>query len=315
MKVVRPGETFSATSFEDDARNEPAILAWNAKVTIGKALRNPSKDYVRDDDPPLAKWFDGSFLPKLGCDFSHHDFARAFIVAMGSCDIRLTSVTSDVAVLVLPNPDGTYGTTNVSISYSKARFGVMASGQKTLNVRIANSTQLLYADEIPGHAYYGNVCRVNGKPLGVRGGTVTIGKNRALTMAQGIRKDHVTFKAKSGWDMRYQCYDDRNPCGAIDLFDSSGFFDVDWAHLGGDAMNNVFTAFRIGSNPENPQANGKACLMGAFDCSKAPDQTIPNFRLETKLASFATCRVKGGGQPSVYGIADSGGVALEIVKT
>lgn len=299
---VREPLDLSSVTVKDDG-NGPSFIVVGSSLKVKEVLRPVGKEYG-EGAPGI-----GIYLP-IQFSTSHKDWDESAIVALGSCEVIAESITSNVCVNVLPNVDGSYGQGSV-VKIGKVsgfRFGVLASGQATFRCEIGESEATLYDDEPAGHCVYANRCTKDGKQLGLRGAYVRIGKSRAYGV-QG--KDSVTAKFKSTWELDYACLDDKNPCGALDAFDCSGTAKIAWWHPGGlgTPYNPVFGAFRVSSHPENPPANGKLSLSGTFDNSLG-NQTVFGWMWQTKLATFSTCIVKGGGKGDVYWYADPTGVQL-----
>ena len=313
--IVRGHLDMSEDTLIDNNASRPAVIVMDGgSFKLGKAVRTPSGIQTRSQDPGLGLTFDGKFLPALEIGFSHHDFARAFVAALGSVSIECDDMLADVCVSITANPDGTYGTdSKISVrDMHDFRFGVLASGQTNLLVEIETATAALWpqSDEGPGHAFYANESRNSAKRefLRLLGCKVRIGKSTASPMVPGIRGDHVTAKFKGAWNVDYECLDDQNPCGALDQYGSSGRANVQWKHPGGNAQNSIFLAFRSGNEGGFGPPNGKWIVSGRFDARNAPDLSVPRYRWETKEAKFVDCTVLGGAEASEWEGVDKSGV-------
>ena len=282
----------------DDNPSRPAIIILNGSLKLGAGNRRRSPINAVPTDLGIDRFFDGKPLPELKINFSHHDFARAFIVAMGSVDVTVGTVNASTGVLVVAEPGGEPGRgSKVSVSNMLGhRFGVLASGQKGLTVDIKNAVAGIYStanDEPPGHTFYANECRLGEKFLRCEDLTVKIGTSRVQLMEKSVRADNVTAKFKGAWNVKYECLDDENPCGALDQFDSSGVAMIKWKHPGDDALNPIFQAFRSGGGANFGLPPGRFQISGTFDCSRSPEKSVPSYRFESKLSSFKDATVIG----------------------
>lgn len=314
--IVRSDTDLSGVDLVDNNPSRPAVIVISASFKLRSFSRDATGVVVRASDPPLDNVFDSKLLPKQKIDFSHHDFARAGIVAMGSFHVTCEDMHADTGVLVLSQPDGTYGE-NSTLDLGRLtgfRHGVLATGQKHLSVTIQEATAALWPDEEsgPGHAFYANEARFRGEHMRLLGCTLRIGKSRAIAMAANVRVDHVTAKFKGAWDVDYECLDDENPCGALDEYDSSGTARINWRHPGGDAQCDIFIAFRCGDGTPFGKPNGKFFVSGRFDTSLAPDPSVRAlaFHMKEQSAFFKDVELKGKAKPDLYGGLDSSGLTL-----
>ena len=303
--VIDADTDMSDTLLIDDNGTRPAVLLLSGTFKLGGARRSPNGVQERDNDPGLGSIFDGTFQPRLKITFSHHDFDRAFVAAMGTFKFECGTMTADTCVSVTASPDGSYGhgSTIKLGTISGYRFGILASGQQDLDVSITEATSASWNNgEGPGHTFYGNESRLTATSeyLRLKGVKIRIGKSRSVAMATGVRGDHVTTKFKGSWGVDYECLDDKNACGAFDQYGSSGIARVKWVHPGGDAMNGNFAAFRCGGEATFGPPAGKFIVSGFFDCTRAPDQTVTSYRWETKMAAFAEATLIGGGAATVW---------------
>lgn len=303
-----------SSSLRDNNQNRPAVIVTTGgSIRCHSIYRKPTGAHSRESDPGLGKWFDGEFLPKLRIGFSHHDFARAAIVGTGTVDIEIGTLTADVGILLLPEPDGTYGYgSRITIkNLNGFRLGVLVAGQQDFDIRIARARASLWASEPMGHTYYANECRhENGAHLRTLGGSVRIGQNRATIKESGVRHDHSTFKLKGSHGVYLECLDDDNPCGSLDAFDSSGIANLRHKSSGVGARN--FQALRIGRGGFGDPP-GNMCVLGEFDCSMS-DPTVPSFRLESPNGRFAGAQVTGSA-PVIWSGCDDFGSSVEVVET
>jgi hypothetical protein len=308
--LVRGGELLSK-SIVDNNPDRPAIVVMpGGKVKCASVRRKVTGLHAKDSDPGIGKWFDGAFLPRLHFSTSHHDFSRAAIVGLGTVDIDVGTLASDVGIVLLPEPDCAYGVrSRIRIrSMNGHRLGILVAGQKDVDIQIGSSLAYLWGDEPNGHTFYANECRdENGKFLGVVGGSVKVGKNRTKLMTGVVELDHTTFKLKGAESVYLECLDDTNPCGALDVFDSSGMANLRLETSGSHSKN--FQAFRISGHGEFGQPKGNMCVMGDFDCSLS-DPELPGFRLESPNGRFAGVKVKGS-PPYVWQGCDGFGSAVE----
>lgn len=313
--LITKDTLMSDTVLVDNNPSRPAVILRNAKLVLGGAYRAPTNKHIVPTDPGLGETFDGTFLPRIDIDFSYHDFARSFVVGMGSFGLVCPKMTAPTCVLALSDCDGTYGDySRIDVKQMDGfLFGVFATGQKNLTVNIGKAEALLYGEdpnEPPAHTFYANECKLRGEFLRVIGCNVTIGKSVAIVKTKGVRRDHVTAKFKGTYGVFYQCYDDNNPCGALDEYGASGIAKVNWRHDGSDAQNSIFTCFRLGIGEDYRfgPVNGKFVIAGEFDARLAQDQVAAAFRWETKYAAASEALVLGGGDPSVYGVGDTLGL-------
>lgn len=298
----------------------PAIIVLDGgSLKLGHCVRQTFGVQARDTDPGLGQTFDGQFLPQLQIGFSHHDFARAFVVGMGSVKIEAKGIKADTCVLLVANGDGSYGKgSKVSVDQMTGfRFGVLASGQEDLDCTIDKSEPHLWPRDFgsgPGHTFYANESRKGSEFLRLLNPRVRV--NSVRTTGNGIY-DHVTAKFKGSWNIDYECLDDQNPCGALDQYGSSGSARINWAHPGSEAKNDIFLAFRSGNENGFGTPPGKFAISGRFDATRA-DQSIPRYRWETKLGTFfGSCEVIGGAPGVAWAGTDVTGLvnkAREIVK-
>jgi len=296
----------------DNSTARPAFVMLGGSLNLTAGYRAPTGIHERDSDLGLGHFYDGNLLPKLKIGFSHHDFARAFLVAHGTVDIRIGSLTADVGILLLPEPDGTYGHgSRITIkNLNGFRLGILVAGQKDFDIRIERANASLWASEPMGHTFYANECRhENGAYLRTLGGSVRIGQNRATIKEPGVRHDHSTFKLKGSHGVFLECLDDDNPCGALDAFDSSGIANLRHKSSGHGARN--FQAFRIGRGGFG-DPSGNMCVLGEFDCSMS-DPTVPSFRLESPNGRFAGVQVTGSA-PVVWSGCDGFGSSVQAVE-
>lgn len=313
--------SFSNTILIDNNLSRPAVIVLHgASLNLAAAYRRPNGVNDVPTDPGLGDTFDGTFLPKLEIGFSHHDFARAFIVGMGKARIICREMIADTCVLLTAQPSGSYGVGSLVDleKISGYRFGVLATGQEGLEVNVGRGLQSLWGNEEgPGHTFYANESRLSktNEFLRVIGCKVIIGWNTAVAMVPKVRKDHVTAKFKGTWGVDYQCAFDRNPCGAFDQYGASGIAKVNWAHDGSDAQNNIFTAFRCGGDGGFGTPRGKFVVAGSMNAALAPDQKlVPAFRWETKYAAASEAEVIGGAPPSIYDGTDTLGLIVTPAK-
>lgn len=318
--VVTRDTDMSDVTLVDYNPSRPAIVLVGCSLKIAAIVRPTGAVHSPASDPGLGVWFDGTFLPKLQIEFSHHDFDRASVAALGSVKIDVGSMICDTGISLTALPDGTYGKNSVVKidSISGFRFGVLATGQEKLDVRIGTALAALWpadAGEGPGHAFYANESRLSatGEFLRLKGVTLRIGTSRAVAKAAGVRADHVTAKFKGSWGVDYECLDDQNPCGALDQYGSYGTARIVWIHPGIDAQNPVFSAFRIGGEGGFGTPPGKFVVTGTFDSNKCPDQTVPRFRWETPKAAASLVTCAGGGLPVVWPGSDVTGVGSAMV--
>lgn len=314
--IVRKDTDMSGVDLIDNNPSRPAVIVVGATFKLRSFSRDANGVVVRASDPPLDNVFDTKQLPKQKIDFSHHDFARAGIVAMGSFHVSCEEMHADTCVLVLAESDGTYGedsTLNLG-RLTGFRHGVLATGQKNLTVNIQDATAALWPDEEsgPGHAFYANEARYRGEHMRLLGCKLRIGKSRAVAMSSRVRVDHVTAKFKGAWDVDYECLDDENPCGALDEYDSSGTAKINWRHPGGDSQCGIFIAFRCGDGTPFGKPNGKFFVSGHFDTSLAPDPSVRALALHMKqqTAFFKDVELKGKAKPDLYGGLDGSGLTL-----
>ncbi|MBL8066458.1 MAG: hypothetical protein JNM34_11470 [Chthonomonadaceae bacterium] len=281
----------------DNNPSRPAIVVIDGRLNLGGGQRQGMEQYLSPNDPGLGSLFDGGRFPKLDISFSHHDCARAFIVAMGSVRIDVGSYEGDSCALLLPSANGDPGH-NSQLKIDKLsgyRIGVMASGQVNLSVTIGAAVANLRgadSENVPGHAFYANECRLQGRFLPVEGLRLRIASARALSSGP-VRLDHVTAKFKGTRNLDYECLDDQNPCGAFDQFDSTGKIKVVWKHPGGQVQNSIFTAFRSGWTNKFGSPLKSLTISGSFDCTLASDLSVPSYRLESALTSFQDATLIG----------------------
>lgn len=296
----------------DNSTARPALVMLGGSLNLTTGYRTPTGIHARDTDLGLGEFYNGDLLPKLRIGFSHHDFARAFIVAHGTVDIKIGSLTADVGILLLPEPDGTYGHGSriVIKSLNGFRLGVLVAGQKDFGIRIERAKANLWASEPMGHTYYANECRhESGEFLRTIGGSVRVGQNRAVIKEPGVNHDHSTFKLKGSHGAYLECLDDDNPCGSLDAFDASGMANL--SHKSSGLGARTFQAFRIGTGGFG-DAPANMCVMGDFDCSMS-DQSVPSYRLESPNGRFAGVNVTGSA-PVVWSECDRFGSVVEAVE-
>lgn len=314
--LVNSDTDFSDVDLIDNNSSRPAVIVINSEFKLNSLSRQATGVVTRQSDPGLGATFDGTFLPHQEIEFSHHDFARAGIVAMGTFRVTAETLSADTCVLVLSQLDGTYGEGSLLrvTNMSGFRHGVLATGQRNLNVEIGEATAALWPDETsgPGHAFYANEAKFKGSHQRLLGCRVRIGKSRAVAMASRVRVDHVTAKFKGAWNVDYECLDDQNPCGALDEYDSSGKAVIDWKHPGGDAQCGIFIAFRCGDGSTFGEPNGRFVVSGQFDTRLAPDQSVRALALHMKKQSafFKDVVLKGRAKPDYYGGLDTTGLSV-----
>lgn len=327
--IIETAEDLSNVILIDNNPTRPAVVILNGgSLKLKSGIRATDQPYAPDTDPGLGKLFNGSILPVLQIGFSHHDFARAFVVCMGSFRLKAESIKATTCVLVLANPDGTYGVdSKVDIAkLTECKFGVLATGQKNLSVNVAETYLSLWTKDDAvlggGHVLYCNESnRYDNKGqivefLRVLGLTARLGKVRALPKQAAVRVNaSPTVKFKGTWDVDYECLDDQNPCGAFDAFNSSGVARVNWIHPGVDAQNTVYLAFRVGDQTSFGTPNGNFIISGTFDYSKAPDQSARAFAMHTVSGKvfFATCRTNGLAKPDIYGMVNKFGLLDQAI--
>ena len=273
LPLIVRRETVIEGTLVDDNPSRPAIVVLpGGSLKVGEVRRTVSIRWVESDDPGIG-WIFGQELPKVEIGMSHHDFARAAIVGLGTVHIEADLISSNAGVLLTAGPAGEYGKgSTVTIKeLTGFREGVLASGQERLEVTIDEAVAALWPDEPAGHTFYANESFLGKEFLRVKGVKLRIGSVRAVARASKIRVDHYTAKFKGAWGVDYQCFDDQNPCGALDAFDASGKANVVWKHPGGDAQNPVALAFRLADRAGFGNAESKFVLSGLFDHSLAPD--------------------------------------------
>lgn len=278
--IVRGEQVIDGTLVDDNPDRPAVVLLPGASLKVGEIRRAVTIRWVEAEDRGIG-WIFGRELPKVDIGMSHHDFARAAVVGLGTVHFEADSVSANCGVLLTAEPSGDYGKgSTVDIGeISGFREGVLASGQQDLTVTIGRATAALWPNEPAGHTFYANESYLGKTFLRVKGVKLRIGSVRALARASRIRVDHYTAKFKGAWGVDYECLDDQNPCGALDAFDAAGQANVVWKHPGGDAQSPVALAFRLADRGGFGQASGRFELSGVFDHSLAPDPHVTSAAL------------------------------------
>lgn len=281
---VKDGESIP---FLQDYSSRPALIVQGCSFHLGTGVRTVSGKVSDPNDPPIPKNIQGSL------DFSHHDYNHAFMVCQGSFNVTIDTLIADIGVLVLPNPDGSYGE-NSSLKIGKllnVYFGVLASGQLGFDCQIGTGVQSVYGKtDSPGHLFYANETRWKGLYCRLLNPTVRIKSASAIIKTPGTVCDYVTAKFKGSHGIDYKCDKSSNPYGSFDSYGSSGVIQDNWKHPGCPEHNGLFLSFRNGIGPFG-DADGTLLVKGNYDARKAV-QTVPSVRWENPNGRF-DCAVTG----------------------
>lgn len=279
---VKDGESIP---FLQDYSSRPALIVQGCSFHLGTGVRTVSGKVSSPSDPPIPKNIQGQL------DFSHHDYTHAFMVCQGDFHVTIDTLIADIGVLILPNPDGSYGVSS-TLKIGKllnVYFGVLASGQMNLDCQIGTSVQSIYGDsDSPSHTFYANETRWQGKYCRLLNPKVRIG-SVSSNIKKESKSDHVSVKFKGSHGIDCIVNRDFNNFGAFDCYGSSGVIQSNWKHPGG-CSNGIFLAFRNGIGPYG-DPGGTLLVKGNYDARKAT-QPVPSVRWENPNGRF-DCSVTG----------------------
>lgn len=297
----------------DNNFSRPAVVINSPRrpVSFFGIFREQNELHINPKNKPLDYWFNDLFLPKLnGLGFSHHDFASANFVSIGSIEFCLKTSHGNTHLLSVPNLDGTPSKDSIISIDSMAghRFGTLVSGTNNSTIYIKNTVAHLWPDsdiQPAGHSIYFNESFCNGRFIRSYNIGCVIENSSAIGDST---KDHVTAKFKGVDGLLYTCMNDSNPCGTLDQFSSSGICCLHWRGNKSFYHNKIFQALRSGEqNDKFGVPDGNFILQGILDCSNLPT-SVPSVRLESSKTFASKLVVKGGGLPDIYGVVNKSGM-------
>lgn len=316
--IIDKPTDMAKTNIIDNNLKRPGIMILpGGSLKLNSFYRQPLEQHVYQDDASLDSLFSINSLPRIQITASHHDARRSAVWCMGTFQFTCNKITAGTCVLVTAAPNGEYGVNSVLKlgTLTGCRFGVLATGQRDFTCTIKKCVQTIWekddAEIGGGHAFYANESYKGTEFLRLRNCKVRIGQALGVPAHNGLRVNaSMTAKFKGSYGVDYECLDDQNPCGALDVFQASGVARINWKHPGVDAQNTVAIAYRLGYNGQWGDPDANFGLTGKFDHSLAPNQLIRSAALHmTKQFCFLLgVEMIGASRVDAYGVVNKWGL-------